>query len=181
MANFIPERLVLFEINEEMLLEMLQIFLIYFRYVFLDVRERIGHIFFTPASCVQEHIDDCLFLYQHLICFVLYPFRDRGGLSKIHTMRWWLPVILNRRPMGITNKRTAGVCCLHCVSQKSSAIKIPWQLENVWKVLVGRSCHGYWNMRFAYLFKNVFEYIFDVFEAQRITDDLSQQQFRHIA
>ena len=95
LANLVAEALVLSQIDVKSLFEVLEILRADLRDVFLNVGERIRHIFITPGACVKQHLKDCLFLYKHLICFVGYSTWDLGCLSEINTIRRGLPVILD--------------------------------------------------------------------------------------
>ena len=59
---------------------MFEVFLWDFSYVLLNVWERICYVLVTPESCVKQHIDNGLFLNQHLIGFILYSFWYFGSL-----------------------------------------------------------------------------------------------------
>ena len=137
MADFVSEGLVFFEINEEMLFEVLKILVFYFCYVFFDVRERISNIFLAPASSVKKYVDNSLLFDQHLVGFICNPFWDGAGLTVVNTMGWRLPVILDRSPMRVTNENATCVRSLHRVSQKSCHVQISGHLENVTEILIG--------------------------------------------
>jgi len=118
MTNLISKGLVFFEVDKEMLFEVLEILIINFRNIFFDIGERISDIFLAPASCVQKDVDDGLFFNQHLVGLILNPLRNSRGLSIVNTMWWRLPVVLDRCPMRVTYEDAASVCGLHRVSQK---------------------------------------------------------------
>jgi len=95
-ADSIAERLVLSEVDIEMLLEVLEVVCRNLCDVFLDIRERISYILVAPQARVEEHIKDGLLLNQHLIRFILDSLRDLGRLRKVYSVRWWLPIVLYR-------------------------------------------------------------------------------------
>ena len=146
-----------------MLLKSLKALLVYLGDVFLDIRERVSHILFTPSSCVQQHIYDGLFLHQHLVCFVLDPLRNRSSLSKVDAMWWRFPVVLHRDPVRIADKDAAGVGRLHRISEHSSHVKVLRQLEDVTEVLLSGSLHSDGDRRLANLLNHVLEDVLYIF------------------
>jgi len=119
MTNSISEGLILLKVYKEMLFEMLQVLLTDLCDILLDVWEWIGHILLPPGSRIKEDIYYGLLLNQHFVCFIEDSVRDFGRLCIVHTIWWWLPVVLNGHPVWISNKGTAGIGGLHTVSEQS--------------------------------------------------------------
>lgn len=67
MAYLVSEGLVLFQIDVEMLLVVLQVLWLNLGDILFDVWERIRHVLLAPASCVEQHVHDGLLFDQHLV------------------------------------------------------------------------------------------------------------------
>jgi len=180
MTYFVSECLVLLQIDEEMLLKLFQIFLLDFGYVLFNIREWVCDILFTPHSGVEKHVENSLFLNQHFVCFVLDSIGDCASLCVVDSIGWWLPVVLQRRPVGVADKHATGVCCLHCVSQQCCHIEIFGHLKDMAEILVGRCCHSERHFCLADLLKDELENVFNIFKSQRVADNLPKKNRRHV-
>ena len=100
-----------------MLLEVLQVRLLYLCDILLYVGERIRYVFLAPDSGVKEDVKNGLFLDEHLIALILDSLGYPSGLAKINTVRRGSPIVLNRYIMRGPDENTPTVSCLHHVPQ----------------------------------------------------------------
>ena len=164
MTNLISKCLVLFEIDEKVLFVVLEVVSFDFCDVLFDIWERISDVFLTPGSGIEEDVDDRLLFDKHLVGFVSDSLGDCRGLSVVDTMWWGLPIILNGRPVRVSDEYAARVSGLHRVSQKSCHVEVPRHLENMAKVL-SRSCrHSKRHISLGNLLEHVFKNILNVIQ-----------------
>ena len=99
-----------------MLLEVLQVRLLYLCDILLYVGERVRYVFLAPDSGVEEDVKNGLFLDEHLIALIFDTLGDASGLAEIYTLRWRPPIVLNRHIVGGPNENGPAVSRLHYVS-----------------------------------------------------------------
>ena len=145
-----------------MFLEVFEIVSRNLRDILFDVREWIGYILIAPETRVQQNVQDCLLLYQHLTCLILDSLWNLCSLLKVDSIGRWLPIVLHGCVMRRADIWATGVWCLHDISQHRSHVKVLWQQENVREVLDSCSVHRYWHCWLADLLKHELEYVLHV-------------------
>ena len=120
--HWISNRFVFLIIHKERLLEIFVILLTQLRYICCQIWECISDVLLTPYSRVQKYLENRLFFYQHLRCFIWYSLGDFRSLSIINPIGRRLPVILQWHEMRRPYKSNHIGGSLHDSFQQSSEI-----------------------------------------------------------
>lgn len=115
---------------------MIELFLVYFCYIFEQVRERIWEITFRPCAGLKQNIENRLLLYQVFYSLSCKPLWNSGRFSHVDTIWRRYPILLNGSPTFDSDHSDHLHCCLERLFEHGGHVKIFWKIENVRKEIL---------------------------------------------